>query len=269
MARPKKNNADYFSHDADMRNDDRVKAVRKKFKSSGYAVYNMLLEYLTDKDYFRIEYNDLTWELMSGDFDEEPELIKMIIDYCIFLGLLQNESGFLRCKTLENRLDGVLMRRKPQEEEVNVNNNTQSKVKESKVFKIIGEKTETSVIVKSPYPKNKHLKIYNLQEYFASSGQLQDFNHKGWIHFDAFMAVNPGKIFNDENHLYNTFKDFSIKYTPPTRAPNKFETAEYNKSLWTLEAWEVAYKKQLETDPEFRKHFGYNGKLSPSQPVGK
>ena len=31
MARPKKNNADYFSHDNDMRNDERIIALIRKF----------------------------------------------------------------------------------------------------------------------------------------------------------------------------------------------------------------------------------------------
>lgn len=266
MARPKKNNADYFSHDADMRNDDRIRAVRKKFKSAGYAIYCMFLEYLTDKDYFKCEYNDLVFELMSGDFDEEPMLIKEVIDYCSFLGLFQITDGFIRCKTLENRLEGVLLKRKPQDDGISDSETTQSKVKESKVFKIIGD-GETSVIVKSPYPKTKHIKIYSLEEYFRQTGQFWDLQLKGWLYFAVFMAENPGKIFNDEGHLYNSFKDFSSKYQPPARAPDKFEKAAYNKTLWTLEAWEKQYDKNLKNDSEFRKYFGY-GELPVSVPMG-
>jgi len=51
------------------------------------------------------------------------------------------------------------------------------------------------------------------------------------------------------------------------RAPDKFEKAAYNKSLWTVEAWEETYKKQLSTNPDFREYFGY-GKLSNGLPVG-
>ena len=53
MARPKKNNAEYFTHDADMRNDVKIKALRRKFSHTGYAVWNYLLETLTDSDFFR------------------------------------------------------------------------------------------------------------------------------------------------------------------------------------------------------------------------
>ena len=35
MARPKKNNAEYFTHDADMRNDVKIKALRRNFPTQG------------------------------------------------------------------------------------------------------------------------------------------------------------------------------------------------------------------------------------------
>lgn len=268
MARPVKNNAEYFSHDADMRNDDRIKAVRKKFKSTGYAIYNMLLEYLTDKDYFRCEYNDLTFELMSGDFDEDPGTIKEVIDYCLQLGLLQQESKFIRCKTLENRLEAVLLKRKRSKKDVSVTETTQSKVKKSKVFIEIGEKQENYIIIPGKYAKEKHRKIYSLEEYFHSTNQLENFKLVGWTNFAAFMSENPGRMFNDDLHLYNTFKDFSGKYLPPPRAPTEFINAEVDKANLKLDEWEKLYAYDLKHNEKFKNHFGYNGKLSPSQSVG-
>ena len=78
-----KNNADYFSHDADMRNDVKIKALRRKFSHVGYAVWCYLLEVLTDSDFFEIEYNELNTELLSADFDISTNEFKEIIDYCI------------------------------------------------------------------------------------------------------------------------------------------------------------------------------------------
>ncbi|GHV28882.1 hypothetical protein FACS1894176_11540 [Bacteroidia bacterium] len=48
MARPKKENADYFSHDKEMRNNPKLKYIRNIFNLEGYAVFCMLLEYLTN-----------------------------------------------------------------------------------------------------------------------------------------------------------------------------------------------------------------------------
>jgi len=81
MARPKKNNADYFSHDADMRNDLKVKALRNKFGITGYAVWCMILEVLTDKDYFEYDWSEVSQELMSADFGIDSSLLMEIVEY--------------------------------------------------------------------------------------------------------------------------------------------------------------------------------------------
>jgi|SRR5688500_8692871 len=287
MARPIKDNADYFSHDTDMRNDDRIKAVRKKFSHLGYSLYNMILEYMADKDFFRIQYSDMSFELMSGDFNEDPPRIKEVVDYFIQLDLFQLTDGYIKCKTLEARLSGVVEKRARAKEQAKeqpringrfTSNNTgepdisvtetpQSKVKESKVFELIGEPNEKYIIVRSPYARKKHKKVFDLRKFFEDTGQLDGLKFKSPAYFDAFLNETSAKIFNDDAHLDNTFRNFCEKYEPPARAPNKFESAEYNRSLWTKEAWEEQYKKQLETNPEFRQHFGY-GKLPSSQPVG-
>lgn len=137
MARPIKNNAEYFPHDAGMRNDDRIKALRRRFKLQGYAIWVMVIEYLTSKDFFQVEYNQFNLEIMAGDFDAEADMIQEVISYCLTLGLLQQENGFLQCKTLVNRLEPVLLKRKLAKDRVSVTETTQSKVKKSKVKKSI------------------------------------------------------------------------------------------------------------------------------------
>lgn len=160
MARPIKHNADYFSHDTEMRNDIKIKALRRKFNHLGYSVWIMLLELLSSNEYFEYEWNELNIELLAPDFDCDADEIKSIVDYCIKLNLLQITNGYLHCEKLTIRLeDTVLLRRKGycnnnakrnQSNIVNVNNNEvndninrQSKVKESKVNKI--EVKETKV----------------------------------------------------------------------------------------------------------------------------
>lgn len=150
MARPKKDNADYFSHDADMRNDNKIKALRRKYKINGYGIWCMLLEHLTDTNHFKYEYNDFNLELLAGDFDIEPTLLKEIIDYCILLNLIKYEDGYIFSEKLIERFESLLNKRKrdvkpivkelsttkTNKKEIIDNENTQSKVKESKVDKI-------------------------------------------------------------------------------------------------------------------------------------
>jgi hypothetical protein len=133
MARPVKNNADYHSHDSNMRNDLKIKALRRKFKNEGYAIYNMMLEVLTDSEYFEYEWNDFNIEILSGDFDIEPQLLKEIIDYCVnTLSLFVVDNGKIFSYRHQERFNGLLSKRKRDTSRVIASDNTQSKVKERK-----------------------------------------------------------------------------------------------------------------------------------------
>ena len=112
MARPKKLNADYFSHDNDMRNDPKIKAIRRKFKLQGYAVYNMILETLTDSDNFTLKIDNLSIELMAGDFDCESSFLLEFIDYCVSLNLFQKTGETMECGKLIERFEHLLSKRK-------------------------------------------------------------------------------------------------------------------------------------------------------------
>lgn len=133
MARPKKNNADYFSHDNGMRNDPKIKALRRKYGHEGYAIWCYLLETLTEADYFEIEYNELTKELLSGDYDCTISTLESIINYLIKLGLINVENEVLTSYQLKKRFFPLLSKRKRQNKGVFDVDNPHSKVKESKV----------------------------------------------------------------------------------------------------------------------------------------
>jgi hypothetical protein len=262
MARPVKNNAEYFSHDADMRNDVKMKALRKKFGAAGYGVWNMLIEYLTDQDFFTFKVDELTIELMSGDFDAEPDFIKSVIDYCVKLNLLQDEGGSIKCKTLEKRLEVVLLKRKLARDRVSVTETTQSKVKKSKVYKytIHGEAKGFFITVKAVYITDKPDRIYDLQKYFESKCQLENLKMSGMIRFEDFIKNNPGRQFNDADHLYSSFKKFCIegsqvKFVPTQNKEDPFSEAAYNQTLWTDEVWKNTYNNQIKNNQEFRTRF--------------
>lgn len=111
MARPKKNNAEYFTHDADMRNDVRIKALRRKFKATGYAVWNYLLETLTDNDFFEIEWEEINIELLAADYDVAVDELTDIVEYCVKIGLLQQEGNRLFSTTHKKRFASLLSNR--------------------------------------------------------------------------------------------------------------------------------------------------------------
>lgn len=111
MARPKKDNAEYHTHDKDMRNDPKIRALRKKFGHEGYAIYNMMLEVLTDSDHFRYEWNPMNIEILSGDFDTDN--LEPVIKYCTEkLQLFTIENGFIFSFQHQNRFKPLLSKRK-------------------------------------------------------------------------------------------------------------------------------------------------------------
>lgn len=107
MGRLKKNNAEYFSHDANMRDDIKIKALRRKFSHMGYAVWNYLLETLTNNDFFEIEWNEINIELLAADYDVTTEELTNIVNYSIKIGLLNIEDGKLFSLTHKQRLEVV------------------------------------------------------------------------------------------------------------------------------------------------------------------
>jgi len=88
MARPTKNNADFFGHDHDMRNHRKIKAIRAKFGLVGYAIWSMFLEVLTGAEENRWTYNELETELLAGDFGVSVTEIRDLLDYCVRLELV-------------------------------------------------------------------------------------------------------------------------------------------------------------------------------------
>ena len=137
MARPKRDNADYFSHDSGMRNDPKIKALRNKYGSTGYSVWCMMLEVLTDSDHFKRCIDDIEVEILSADFGIKPELFSDILSYMLRLRILQSDGNceYLSQK-LTDRLQPVIDKRSNSRKKmVSVTESTQSKVKESKVNK--------------------------------------------------------------------------------------------------------------------------------------
>lgn len=89
MARPRTNNAQYYPHDTDMRNDAKIKVIRKTHGATGYAVWAMLLEVLTDSDNYRIKVDELTIDLLAADFDLPAETLAEILASFRRLKLIQ------------------------------------------------------------------------------------------------------------------------------------------------------------------------------------
>lgn len=106
MAKPSKFCADYFPHDADMRNDIKIKALRRRFSLTGYAVWCLTLESMTASDRLQLDFSEINRELLAADFDITEEQLTEVIEYCCRLNLFQRseDGNTLSCATLKRRL---------------------------------------------------------------------------------------------------------------------------------------------------------------------
>ena len=129
MARPQKHNLVYFSHDCDMRNDIKIKALRRKFGHKGYSTYVMMLEHLGNCEYLQCKWDDLSIELLTPDFDIDVEDLKEIINYCVFLKLFEFEEGIIFSNRFYQRNSDVLNKRK----DFNLGNSPLSVLKKNKL----------------------------------------------------------------------------------------------------------------------------------------
>ncbi len=147
MARPIRNNAVYFTHEANLRNDRRIKAIRTQCGAAGYGMLHMLLEALTDADFTQLSTDEEELELLAGDFGVSVTEIHSLLQIGEKVKFFaRNEAGLLICPDLNTWLSSVFEKRnrarnaaKPDKPGITVTETPvpvtvipQSKVKESK-----------------------------------------------------------------------------------------------------------------------------------------
>lgn len=212
MGRPIKNHCDYFSHDANMRNHRKVKALRNKYQN-GYAIWNMLLEYLTGIDGNTFENSDIEFELMSGDFGVSVTEIRDVVNYCISLEMLFMKDGFVFSESLNERLAPVYEKRGRLKElskkqlrvngkftasnadanGVSVTEKPQTKVKETKV-----NKREKGI----PPDFEEFLNYAIEKKPLADKEQLR-FKYQSWVE-NGWATGKNNPILNWKSTLLNT-----------------------------------------------------------------
>jgi hypothetical protein len=123
----------------------------------------------------------------------------------------------------DNHMDELMVYHK---ENRNVNENT---------IQVFGNKKESFVSIRKVLANDRAKLIYDIQLYFSSRGQLETFKRAGWEKFDEFMEANPGKVFKDEDHLYNTFRRFCVDFQLNQAAGKKKKASTEEVEQWQQE----------------------------------
>ncbi len=165
MARPQKNNADYFSHDVGMRNHRKIKALRTKFGISWYAIWCMLLEHIAWCDFLQAKRDELEVEIVAGDFGVSVAEMKQVVDFCSRFDLLQIDAEILRCQWLTDRLQPLMEKRERERTRVSTAESPQSKVKKKKGK--ISQKWDIDPRSSSSWSKFIQPELKDVQEYMV------------------------------------------------------------------------------------------------------
>lgn len=167
MARPEKSGCDYFSHDNNMRNHRKVKAIRTKFDIRGYAIYNMLLEYMTSAIRNRFELTDTEIELLAGDFGVGSEELTAVINYCVRLDLFVNSEGWISSNGLDERLKPVYDKRS------RASSNSGKQYRDNGKF--VDNNNKSSVVSVAETPQSKVKESKGKESISIKGGKFSDF----------------------------------------------------------------------------------------------
>jgi len=74
----------------------------------------MILETLTDSDNFEYSWDEISQEIMAGDFGVTVDELISTVEYCIKIGLMyiDDEVDILCCENLNKRFEQLLSKRK-------------------------------------------------------------------------------------------------------------------------------------------------------------
>lgn len=102
----------YFSHDYNARNDRKITALVKDYKSSGYGIFWAVCEMMHEEGGY-LEFDELTIGAISKDLNEDYDLVHEVLDKCVTKYKLlskQNEAenftSMLRSSRIERNLEG-------------------------------------------------------------------------------------------------------------------------------------------------------------------
>ena len=141
-----KKDAYYFPHDSNSRHDQKMTAMRSKYKCEGYGWYWILIEILREQEGYKLPINDkFSFHSLAHEMQTDIERVKEYINDCIDIyDLLKSDGESIWSNSLLKRMVKVEEKRQQAidaankrwgKREQSVSNATakQSKVKESKV----------------------------------------------------------------------------------------------------------------------------------------
>ena len=254
MARPSKNNAEYFPHKTNMINHRKVVMLRTKFGSlMGYAFWCLILEWLTDRDGLEWEDSEIELEMFANTLGISSIQVRELIDFCFKIQLLfKTESGFIYSETLNENLEPVFEKRNKEREKSKLRKRTEDgkfqsnhqvegvSDAETTVTMVISEidlphsKLEYSIVEESKVnnkrknfiaPNLNEIELFFIDKYKSTEIAAKEFSLK----FHSYYSSNGWKVGGKAKMAdwkaaitgtwSNTAKELCLKYPIPNQQP--------------------------------------------------
>jgi Mg-chelatase subunit ChlI len=145
MARPKKEGMDYFPHDTDAVNDEKIEALRMLYGNDGYAFYFILLERIYRTKHFELDVSDAeTIQILAKKVDVTVQVFSNMLETAIKRGCFDRveyeERKVLTSDGIKSRASVVVkkrvtMRQKYKEEKEDVSDAETTPETQQKVHK--------------------------------------------------------------------------------------------------------------------------------------
>jgi hypothetical protein len=97
--------APYFSHDADARNDLKIKSLIKKYTIEGYGIYWVILELMRVEDSYKLELKEYVINGIADSIYHDYDWTYEFIKYCVAIELFEvDENNSLYSRSFLERM---------------------------------------------------------------------------------------------------------------------------------------------------------------------
>lgn len=130
MARPTKQNADYFEHDANASADEKIMYLESLFGPIGYAFFFKMLEILTNADRFEIDLSPKKMPILAKKIGVDYKTFQELIDASTDpeIDAFRIKDGKLFSKGLKKRFQPLIDKRRRDRKRKSAENTTKEEV---------------------------------------------------------------------------------------------------------------------------------------------
>lgn len=246
MPRPYKENAEYFSHDADASSDEKIIYLESKHGFTGYAFYFKMLEILARSKNFEIKLNEVSSAIYAKKIGVSLQEFSAIIQDCVRpeIHAFVLVDGKLYSEGLKKRLKSLVEKRERQRK--SIPESTEQIPIEQNSSTITTKTTGSNIIVSgnsvidADNPviiSNQTTKTHIVKESKVKKSKQEKINHDDDDSLNSFHEV-----VNSESGNNSSKHDVSKLFSVWSRAPDSL--AEKNIAVDLLKSFPFSKVKE-------------------------